>query len=622
MSLTHITQGIKGFEGRAGVSPLPCPAPSAALPQGWSKGRLLSLVDEIAKEIGLTAGDLRILHRITRKTRAEDYESGVRTPICYERQADMAASIGVTPSYWRRVEARLHHLGLIRRDTGANGYRGGTDGPDGARAYAGLSLEPLIERLDEFVEIKEMQDAIAQKASWYRLEISTRRRRLGLIAEALGADHSFTKAYEAEKLHWKRPRDYSGLVALSEAHKRLEELIAIGESALREAPSPAPSQHDEQEAAEPAHNASNGTAPEYPTSSKDKTAKSNSRCSNSCGAAQQYVRHHIQETTDINKSICSSQPDGQDQNRTADKSAEDHVHSKASANASANCLRNKHREAERMRKGPNGRALGEVRRDHSQDQGGLDPYEIEQTQDNERAGDLGLDPTHSEQMGPVKTPSKPTSSDRYTPDADALRARMGQIAQKAGLNDQEPNEIKESCAEDGAGRSDVNPAVNHPDAGSWAAFERPEAVQCKDQNSAQGQGAQPDNKTGSVQSSDDFVEGLSLARMQALCSAQMAFYIDNIRAPGTQRRAYDFEEATLQRCQALGINPSALEEAIATMGWKAACLAVIIIDRNCEHPNPAYQIKAPGGALRAFTRKHQKGLLDLRASVFGIWGRG
>ncbi len=75
----------------------------------------------------------------------------------------------------------------------------------------------------------------------------------------------------------------------------------------------------------------------------------------------------------------------------------------------------------------------------------------------------------------------------------------------------------------------------------------------------------------------------------------------------------------LQRLRDLGINPSAFEEAMEAMGWLRAMLAVMVIDRNRAHPTKP--ILSCGGALRAFTRRHRQGVLDLRASIFGIWGR-
>ena len=75
----------------------------------------------------------------------------------------------------------------------------------------------------------------------------------------------------------------------------------------------------------------------------------------------------------------------------------------------------------------------------------------------------------------------------------------------------------------------------------------------------------------------------------------------------------------LQRLRDLGIDPSAFVEAVDTMGWLRAMLSVIVVDRNQDHPTRP--IRNPDGALRAFTKRCLPGELDLRASIFGIWGR-
>ena len=75
----------------------------------------------------------------------------------------------------------------------------------------------------------------------------------------------------------------------------------------------------------------------------------------------------------------------------------------------------------------------------------------------------------------------------------------------------------------------------------------------------------------------------------------------------------------LFRLHELEISRTADEEAQEAMGWRRALLAVAVIDRNREHP--VTPIRNPGGALRALTRRHQVGALDLMASVWGILGR-
>ena len=99
----------------------------------------------------------------------------------------------------------------------------------------------------------------------------------------------------------------------------------------------------------------------------------------------------------------------------------------------------------------------------------------------------------------------------------------------------------------------------------------------------------------------------------------MRLYVDNAPGRGQDASLSDIDWAVLQRLRELGINASAFEDAVETMGWLRAMLSVIVIDRNREHPTRP--IRNCGGALRAFTRRFERGELDLRASIFGIWGR-
>ena len=109
----------------------------ATLPEDWTKSSLLTLVSGIAHLIGLNATDVMVLRRIAQKTRAPDYADPTRSPVCFERQIDMAASIGLSAEQWRRVERKLERLSLIARETAANGYRGRVSGSIGPRELRG-----------------------------------------------------------------------------------------------------------------------------------------------------------------------------------------------------------------------------------------------------------------------------------------------------------------------------------------------------------------------------------------------------------------------------------------------------------------------------------------------------
>jgi hypothetical protein len=205
----------------------------AALPAPWNKGRLLSLLDETARFFGLTSTDLRVLHRIALKTRAEDYLSTNASPVCYERQLDMANSIGLSPSQWRRIEAKLHHLRFISRDTAMNGYRGSRASGGGQRAFAGISLEPMIQRLSDLIDAKAWADHTAEQFSLYRLEVSALRRALNLLCQELG-EHSFSEEIDSQKATWQRPRSFSDLAKLVEHFFELESLVDKGRQILRD----------------------------------------------------------------------------------------------------------------------------------------------------------------------------------------------------------------------------------------------------------------------------------------------------------------------------------------------------------------------------------------------------
>ncbi len=88
---------------------------------------------------------------------------------------------------------------------------------------------------------------------------------------------------------------------------------------------------------------------------------------------------------------------------------------------------------------------------------------------------------------------------------------------------------------------------------------------------------------------------------------------------GRAVRISDVVDAAGRHCHPLGIHKSAWGDACSVMGRTAAAVAVIIIDRNMDHPETP--IINPGGVLRALTARAQAGDLHLHKSVFGILDR-
>ncbi len=375
------------------------PRPHATLPEGWTKNSLLTLVFGIAHRIGLNATDLMVLRRIAQKTRAPDYADPTRSPICFERQIDMAASIGLSTEQWRRVERKLERLRLIVRETAANGHRGRVSGSIGLESCAGLSLEPLVARLDELVDIEAWQLEATERLALCRLEISKARREIRRLESDLG-DHSVVALLTEARTAWLSPRGYTTLER-AEAHLReLESLV-------------------------------------------ERLKETDRLSSNMTGAAVANDRCHKQNTTETLSESCRT---------------------------------------------PHGAKSGEEKRE----------------------------------------------------------------ASDAGVN-------------------------------------------------------------------DEFMPHLTIASLRDLASADLRLYIDHAPGEGGSPTLSNIDWAVLQRLRDLGINPSAFEQAVETMGWLRAMLSVIVIDRNRAHPTKP--IRNPGGALRAFTKRYLRGDLDLRASIFGIWGR-
>ena len=80
-----------------------------------------------------------------------------------------------------------------------------------------------------------------------------------------------------------------------------------------------------------------------------------------------------------------------------------------------------------------------------------------------------------------------------------------------------------------------------------------------------------------------------------------------------------FVEAAEARRRDLGISRPAWREACRAMGRYAAAIAVLVIDRNLDHPETP--IRSPGGVLRAMTRRAPSGNLHLHRSIHGILER-
>lgn len=114
----------------------------------------------------------------------------------------------------------------------------------------------------------------------------------------------------------------------------------------------------------------------------------------------------------------------------------------------------------------------------------------------------------------------------------------------------------------------------------------------------------------------ELTETFSPRQLYWMASEDMRMYLDAVCASPHRLTAYDFTQAAISILPALGVNPSAWDEAAETMGDLAAALSVLVIDANRHHPERP--IHSPGGALRAFARLAASGRLNLHGSLIGL----
>ena len=118
----------------------------------------------------------------------------------------------------------------------------------------------------------------------------------------------------------------------------------------------------------------------------------------------------------------------------------------------------------------------------------------------------------------------------------------------------------------------------------------------------------------------NLLEQLTPNVLADMASKDFNFYINALKKTGKPLDMEDLQIAAVHMLRELRISACAYEEALNHMGYIDALITLIVIDRNRTHPTKP--VKSPGGALRAFCRKHKTGNLNLQASIFGILHRG
>ncbi|WP_169310727.1 replication initiation protein RepC [Cereibacter changlensis] len=114
----------------------------------------------------------------------------------------------------------------------------------------------------------------------------------------------------------------------------------------------------------------------------------------------------------------------------------------------------------------------------------------------------------------------------------------------------------------------------------------------------------------------ELLESFKPRQVYAACSDNMRLYLDTVKGDRALPDPLDFVRAAELMLRELGINQSAWDDACDAMGPMEAALSVVVIDAG--QYRASRPIHSPGGALRAFTRKHKAGQLNLAGSIIGM----
>ena len=173
MSFTQVAQAAPS--NRVPISPI---EPTAILPAGITKYAALRLVRRLRKPLGLSETDLSVLGVLADPTRPEDWSDPLRQPINHQMQCDLAQSIGITDRSFRRSEDRLERLGLVAKNVPLNGYRSALRSYGSHQAAYGISLQPLIDCVEDLMMVEQEQRDALDYMSKLRVQIRILRRRV------------------------------------------------------------------------------------------------------------------------------------------------------------------------------------------------------------------------------------------------------------------------------------------------------------------------------------------------------------------------------------------------------------------------------------------------------------
>ncbi len=127
-----------------------------------------------------------------------------------------------------------------------------------------------------------------------------------------------------------------------------------------------------------------------------------------------------------------------------------------------------------------------------------------------------------------------------------------------------------------------------------------------------------ENKYGEaeVERKKDLTEIVDPERMISFGSSDFEQAVRFYQGSKAQITEQDFVLGSIDQLHRLGVHSSAYQEAVETMGDLTTAICLLIIDANMtRNSNP---VQNPGGMLRAMTRQHKAGRLNLVGSLIGL----
>ncbi|RLQ84988.1 replication initiation protein RepC [Notoacmeibacter ruber] len=193
-----------------------------ALPQGWHRSQIETLLNEIAPAIGLGCNRLAALLYMISRTRPSDWTSRTSEPVYYASQADTALALNKTTRALRYDERVLSEdLGIIELRIKANGSRG-------SLSRCGIVFSRLIEMVPDLIELRDQLRQEREDIRRLVAERSVYLRRMNKALARLSANHP-DRAALAEALNgWPPSRSLRQLpIASLEAHVAAARALCI-----------------------------------------------------------------------------------------------------------------------------------------------------------------------------------------------------------------------------------------------------------------------------------------------------------------------------------------------------------------------------------------------------------